>query len=258
MGNGTATAWGPRVSPPLISVVLPVYNGERYLREALDSLLAQTYEHLEIILIDDGSTDHTPEIIAGYADPVTCLRQANAGPAAARNVGVARARGDFVTFMDHDDIAHPEKLERQLACLDERPDADACLVYVQNFWFDELADERRRLAGRPLTQPVLAYTLPSMLARAAVFERVGPFDARFRVGQDTDWFIRASELGVIFAPVEEILYYRRIHRTNLTRLEAKTNRGELADMVKRALDRRRSGSKPVVADSSSAAPTPEC
>ena len=99
----------------LVSCIVPVYNGERYLREALDSILAQTYRPLEIIVADDGSADGTAGVVATFGDQVRYVRQHNQGPSSARNLGIRVPTGDFIAFLDADDLWHPEKLARQIA-----------------------------------------------------------------------------------------------------------------------------------------------
>ena len=103
------------MTAPLISCVVPVFNGERYLGEALDSILAQTYRPLELLVVDDGSTDGAAALVTRYRDQTRPLFQPNAGQAAARNLGLSVARGEFVAFLDADDLWHPEKLARQMA-----------------------------------------------------------------------------------------------------------------------------------------------
>ena len=107
------------MSAPLISCIVPVYNGERFLSQTLDSVLGQTYRPLEVLLSDDGSTDGTPQIAARYSKRIRYLTHANTGPGAARNRGLRLARGDFVALLDADDLWHPEKLERQMAQFEE-------------------------------------------------------------------------------------------------------------------------------------------
>jgi glycosyltransferase involved in cell wall biosynthesis len=130
--------------PHVVSCIVPVYNGERYLAEALESILGQTYRSLEVIVVDDGSTDGTAAVLATYRQRITCLHQTNAGHAAARNRGLAVARGEFVAFLDADDLWHPEKLARQMARFQARPELDASVTHVQNFWMAELG------AGLPI------------------------------------------------------------------------------------------------------------
>jgi glycosyltransferase involved in cell wall biosynthesis len=227
------------MSAPLISVVLPVYNGERYLAEAIDSVLAQTHRSLELVVVDDGSSDGTPSVLEGYGDRILRLRQENLGPGAARNAGLARAAGDFISFMDADDVLHPEKLEKQLATLEANPTADMCNAYVQNFWIEELQDERQQLSGWTMARPQLGYLLQGILVRRSVFARVGAFDDGLRVANDTDWFVRASERGMVMQSLDEVLLYRRIHKTNITRVRAGEMRDDLIEVVKAALSRRR-------------------
>ena len=105
----------------LISCIVPVYNGARFLAQAIDSILAQTRVDLEIIVVEDGSTDRTPDVAKGYGDRVKYVRQENAGPAAARNRGVAEARGEFIAFLDADDTWAPAKLETQLQWFTDSP-----------------------------------------------------------------------------------------------------------------------------------------
>ena len=129
---------------PLISGIVPVYNGERYLRETLDSMLAQTYQPLEVIVVDDGSTDGTPKVVAGYGDRVRYIYQENSGPAIARNRGIDAARGEFIAFLDADDLWHPEKLMRQMTRFEARQELELSITYVQNFWITELSAEAER------------------------------------------------------------------------------------------------------------------
>ena len=113
---------------PLVSCIIPVFNGARFLGEAVDSILAQTYRPCEVIVVDDGSTDATGDVIAGYGERVVAVRQPNRGEAAARNAGVRAARGALVAFLDADDLWGPEKLTRQAAKLGEDPRIDLCFT----------------------------------------------------------------------------------------------------------------------------------
>ena len=111
-----------RSTQPPLSIGLPVFNGEKYLAEAIRSVLAQTYSPIEIIVVDDGSTDSSQEILAGFVDRVTTVRQQNAGPAAARNRGIAEAKGEYVAFLDADDTWVPTKTVTQMRHLVNTPD----------------------------------------------------------------------------------------------------------------------------------------
>ena len=130
----------------LISCIVPVYNGERYLGEAIESILKQSYRPTEIIIADDGSTDGTASIAARYGKQVRYLRQANAGTAAARNLGMRAAEGEFFAFLDADDVWPSDKLDRQMARFRDRSEPGFCIAHVQNFWIPELIEEEKSFA----------------------------------------------------------------------------------------------------------------
>lgn len=221
-----------------ISVVMPVHNGAEYLVPALDSLLAQTVAPAQIVVVDDGSTDATPDILDRYRDRILTVRQSHAGCAAARNLGVETCRGDLITFMDCDDVMHPRRLELSRAALESNPGTDLCIHFVENFWVDGMDAERERFRDHPLAKPQLGYLLPAMLVWRQVMERVGAFDPAYEVGEDTDWFIRAEELGLSVVAVDRILLYRRIHCNNITRRQANLAKECLVRMVVAARKRR--------------------
>jgi len=224
---------------PLISCVVPVYNGELYLREAVDSIRSQTYREFEIIVVDDGSTDGTAAIIAEYGSIVRPIRQPRGGPPSARNRGLAAARGEFVAFLDADDVWHPEKLEQQMARLRLQPELDACVTQIQNFWIPELQAEAARFRNHRLAGALPGYTTQTLLARRTLFDVVGPFSTAVQHGDSTEWFLRASEHGAKIAVVAAVLVRRRLHHSNRTRHLAAASRGTYVDIVKAALDRRR-------------------
>jgi glycosyltransferase involved in cell wall biosynthesis len=225
--------------PPLISCIVPVYDGERYLGEALDSILGQSYRPLEIIVVDDGSTDGTARVIAGYGSMVRSLHQPNAGPGAARNLGLSVAGGEFVAFLDADDLWLPEKLALQMARFRARPELDLCVTHLQNFWVPELREEEERYRGRRYAQPLPGYICPTLLARRSIFDAVGGFDPSLTTGEDNDWFLRAFDRGAVRDLLPDILVYRRLHGSNLTRRYNAQLPANLLQVVKATLDRRR-------------------
>ena len=201
----------------LISCIVPVFNGERFLSEALDSILGQTWRPLEILVVDDGSTDASAEIAAGYGPPVTCLRQDNQGAAAAKNLGLSVAQGEFIAFLDADDLWLPEKLGRQMALLRERPGFCLCLSRFQNFWMPELADEAEQYRDEPLSQPLSAWSIGTLLASRETVERVGPFPDGHRGNENMLWFLRAAKAGATIEVLAQVLLRRRFHHGNDTR-----------------------------------------
>jgi glycosyltransferase involved in cell wall biosynthesis len=205
------------VEKSLISCIVPVYNGERYLSEALDSISAQTYRPLEIIVADDGSTDRTAEVAESYGRPIIYVRQTNLGYWAAKNLGLSAAHGDLIAFLDVDDLWHPEKLARQRARLRERAEIDLCFTRFENFWMPELADEERRYRGQFLSQPQSAWSISTLLARRAVFERLGDFHDGARGLENMTWFLPAAGQGAVIEVMPDILMRRRFNVESFTR-----------------------------------------
>jgi len=208
------------VTSALISCIVPVFNGARYLGETLDSILAQTYRPLDIIVVDDGSTDETATTTSGYGRRVQYLWQANQGEASARNRGLCAAQSELVAFVDADDLWHPEKLARQMNRFDERPELDLCFTCFQNFWVPELAEEERRYRRSSLSRPQSGWSTSTLLARRSVFDRFGNFvdDGSQTPGSEsTIWFLRAVEGGAVIETLPDILMYRRFHTANVSR-----------------------------------------
>jgi glycosyltransferase involved in cell wall biosynthesis len=196
---------------PLISVVIPVYNGEAFLDQAIESALEQTWPRTEVVVVDDGSTDRSAEIAGSY--PVELVRQENGGVAAARNRGVDAAKGDLLSFLDQDDMLRPEKLERQLEALVAQPEAGMSSCQMRIFlepgcpvpdWIDP------DLLG----SEVHSLHVGTILVWRRTFEQVGRFDDSYRWGNDTDWFMRTREAAVPIAKVSEPLMLYRVHEGN--------------------------------------------
>jgi glycosyltransferase involved in cell wall biosynthesis len=197
----------------LVSVIIPVYNCERYLAEAIESVLAQTYRPIEIIVVDDGSTDSTASIATSFKGDVRYVHQPNGGPAAARNRGLKLARGNVIAFLDADDLWTPNKLSLQVDCLLKHPHIGYTLARQRNFL--EPGTDRPAWLRKELLLKDYVGTLQTLVARRKVFEQVGVFDPTFRINEDMDWFARAKDAGIPMIVVPEVLAYRRIHSTNL-------------------------------------------
>lgn len=177
-----------------VSVVIPTYNYGRYVGDAIDSALAQTVPPLEVVVVDDGSTDDTPAVLARYGDRIRVVRQENQGLSAARNTGIREARGEWVAFLDSDDAFHPRKLELQLAALAARPDlhllATDCFSDEPPRWLS--VPDAPRLV--PVTAGAIAvrtlFAPSSVLARKACFDAVGGFDPELRSVEDREMWVR--------------------------------------------------------------------
>jgi glycosyltransferase involved in cell wall biosynthesis len=225
----------------LVTCIIPVYNGERYLGEALESILNQTYGPLEVIVVDDGSTDRTPDVVTSYGSRVAYRRQANAGAPSARNLGIGAASGEWIAFLDADDLWHPEKLSKQLAF--QKAGLDFSVTLIQNFWIPELAREAELFRDHPRGRPLPGYVTGTLLAGRSAFERVGSFDGGVRHADSADWFVRARKAGLTGGLLEEVLVRRRIHEGNVSRQRAEQSRDEFLALLKRKVDARRDGNR---------------
>ena len=226
----------------LISCIVPVYNGERHLEEALDSILAQRWRPLEVLVVDDGSTDGSGAIARCMAErlpEVRVLTQENSGPVVARNTGLAACRGELICFLDADDLWHPEKLVRQIALFDANPKLDYCVHHVQNFWEDDLAGEAERYADHARGQPIPGYVTPCLMARRRAFDKIGVFDPSLQHGDSMDWFLRARAGGLDGELMADVLAYRRMHASNRSRTHASRSLEEFFGILKQSLDRKR-------------------
>lgn len=226
------------MAAPLISCIVPVFNGERYLAEALDSIFKQSWRPLEVIVVDDGSTDGTSQVASRYGERIRYIRQANAGPVAARNHGVRLAEGEFTAFLDADDIWREDKLACQMARFEARPELGVCTAHMQNFWAPELKDEEERLSDQAVAQPQPGVG-STLLARRALFTAVGPLDPDLPHRDTMDWITRATDFGAIWELLPDALVYRRVHSENMSRFRSTADRENLLLMVKKSLDRRR-------------------
>ena len=219
-----------------ISVVIPVFNGERLLREAVESVLAQKYLPLEIIIVDDGSTDGTATVARGFSETVRYLYQKNEGPAAARNRGIEQARGNLVAFADADDLWPPNKLELQVPYLTQDPAIEIVMGRIQQILLSETSNGKTQPTD--LAEPAFSVNLGSAIMRKSVFERVGLFDETMRYSEDVDWFMRAREDGVAIKTIDAVTLLYRQHENNMTRGKSAAELNVLK-ALKRSLDRRR-------------------
>lgn len=225
--------------PSLISCVVPAFNAERYLGEALDSILAQKHRPIEVVVVDDGSTDGTSDVATSYPNEVRCIRQENGGPAAALNRGIKEARGEFVSFLAADDLWHEEKLALQMAEFAADENLDLCVTHIQNFWGPELQEEAKRFENHRIAQPMPGYLCVTMLAKADVFARVGDFNDSLQHGNDIDWFMRAREKEIVIRLLPDVLVHRRLHQTNRSRNLASNSRDTILEILKASIDRGR-------------------
>ena len=227
--------------PPLVSVIIPVRNGERYLAEAIESVLAQSQAALEVIVVDDGSTDGSAVIARRFSPMVRCESREHAGVSGALNHGIGLARGALLAFLDADDRWAPDKLAVQSSAIAADPGLDMVFGHVEMFHSPELSPETRaRLVVPRGPQPGMSKG--AMLVRRESQRRVGGFETAWTVGEFIDWYARAVEHGLRSLMLPDVVLYRRVHDANFT-ARARDSRQDFVRIVKAALDRRR-GARP--------------
>lgn len=221
---------------PDVSVILPAYNSARMLPEAVDSVRAQGFESLEIVIVNDGSTDDTQDVIDALGPEVRSFRQENQGPSAARNTAIRECRGDIIAMIDADDVWPDGKLAMQLKRL--RRDAELQVVggRTELVSYDGTPLGPHRFEGEDRKYSTV--NLGACLFRRTAFERIGLFDESLRFSEDQDWFLRAREQGLPMLFLKEVTLVYRRHQGNMTR--GKNARDlMLPEVIKRSLQRRR-------------------
>lgn len=217
---------------------MPVYNTEKYVAESVDSVLAQTHNNIELICIDNGSTDDSLAVLESFGDRITIIRsKENLGIAEGRNQGIRVAQGEYLAFMDADDLWEPNKLELQRNRFEQDPNLDICFCYMRNFLSPELSDEIKALRYcPPVATPALLS--PAVMIKTTSFHRVGELNPRWSIGEFMDWFERAKELGLTYVCLEDILLKRRIHETN-TGVRDRASRNDYLKVIRESLRRKR-------------------
>ena len=220
-----------------VGVVIPVRDGERYLAETIRSVLAQTLSPADVVVVNDGSADATATVLREFSDAVRAVHQAPAGAAAAVNRGVDEVNGDLLAFLDADDLWDPRKLALQVAALARAPELDAVFCHIRHFVSPELsAEEHASIACPAGSSPGISRC--TLLVRRSAYERVGPFDSSWVVGEFVDWWSRAVDAGVRSVVLPDVLVDRRLHSGNSAarRLE---DRVDYTRIARAALHRRR-------------------
>lgn len=224
----------------MVSVIMPLFNGERYLGEAIDSVLGQSFRGFELIVVDDGSTDNSravAEAAAGGDTRVRYLHQANQGVTIARNNGIAHSVGELIAFLDQDDRWAVHALERQVRAHAEYPGIGYS-VAQQVCFLQPGAGVPDWFRLQRLGEPAVAYLPGTLVIKRSALDRVGLFDPRYPISSDADWFARARDMGIEEHVVPEVILERRIHGENQSRLAPQIH-GELFDVLRESLRRKR-------------------
>lgn len=227
----------------LISAIVPVYNGETYLEEALDSIIHQSHAPDELILIDDGSTDNTKSIAKKYIRKydLKYYYQSNTGLPSSRNEGIAESNSEYIAFLDADDIWTKDKLRLQHEAFLSNPNLEMVSGKVIQFLSPELGTNEEN--SIKFTAEPMHFKSPSVsLIKRNLFQSVGLYNRKWKIGADMDWYMRSVEMGVSHEQIPEVVLRRRIHSKNEGILKGK-HFNQRFHILKEALDRRRKLSK---------------
>jgi len=212
-----------------ISVLIPVYNAASYIEAAIESVKKQTCPVFEIIVIDDGSADETESLIKDR-DDICYIRCGHQGISYVRNRGIAEASGNWIAFIDADDLWTPDKIEKQTAYINDHPGCQIVFSKYENFTDIPVEDltKRQKKVLNTMPYPYLA----SALINRSVFDKYGLFDTKYPYGEDTEWLNRLKIAGAdISCQVEEVLYRRRIHRDNITLSHNVPDKNEMLSLM---------------------------
>lgn len=195
---------------PLISVIIPVFNGEIFLEDAIKSVLNQNYDNLECIVVDDGSTDGSA-VVAKKHERIIYLHQEHKNVASARNLGVRKSSGEYLAFLDADDIWDSDKLKTQINYMEENPDIDYSVTKHSLFLTEGLKDFPQWVKINHSAGETIAYIPSSLVVRKSAFEIVGYFDESYQISDDSDWFLRARDAGIKLGIIDKNLLHKRVH-----------------------------------------------
>ena len=222
-------------NPNTISVIIPVYNGARYIATALDSVFSQNYNDIEVIVVNDGSTDNSENIIKLYN--IRYLKQENMGVAVARNNGIKLSKGEFLAFLDQDDVWLPEKLSLQFNQFINQKNLGYLLSH-QILHLENGFAKPHWLKSEQLNQPIIGYLPSTLMVRTEIFKKIGYFNDKFDIGSDSEWFFRAKELNIEMKIMPEVLVKRLIHSSNQSHSVGNSHM-ELLRIVKQTLTKKR-------------------
>lgn len=213
-------------SQKLVSIIISAYNAERYLAQSIESAIRQTYQHIEIIIVNDGSTDTTLNMLEAYAkkdNRIIIINQANQGPSAARNTGFKKAKGDYLCILDADDIMLPIKIESQLIFMEQAPLVD--FSYSKVYYFMDGTDTIYRhdlatVSGSHVYEKLLQYGnfiyTSTVFFRRSVFDLFGGFDESLRSAEEFDYWLTLAQHGVTFLHQDSYLTLCRSRQDGLT------------------------------------------
>lgn len=230
------------MTEPLVSVIIPVFNREHYLAEAIESVRAQTYRPIEVIVVDDGSMDKTEQIVGQYGD-VRYLYQSHQGVASARNTGISVAGGEIIAFLDSDDLWPPGRLTITVRYFEQYPEIGYVLG-KQMMFIEPGCEAPPWVKAEWLAEPQDASNTAALVVHKKTFGSVGFFNPDYRHGEDTEWLVRANEAGVPMKRMQEVVVFVRVHEANLSTQMMQTRRANLMKIARESIRRQKHSPRP--------------
>ncbi|MBW2183914.1 MAG: glycosyltransferase [Deltaproteobacteria bacterium] len=222
---------------PKVSVIIPTYNRAHVLREAIDSVLSQKYSDLELLVVDDGSTDHTKEVVSSYTSKLAYIYQEHQGVSAARNRGIKHTKGDYLAFLDSDDLWLPDKLSTQMRFMEDHPEIHIC--YTEERWIRRGVRVNPMKKHRKYSGMIFEHCLPlcivspsSVLIARSLLEEIGVFDEELKVCEDYDLWLRISARYPIYLLDTPLIIKRGGHDDQLSKAMNGQDRFRIKALVK--------------------------
>lgn len=211
---------------PLVSVIIPVFNSERYLIESLRSVINQDYKHIEILIIDGNSTDNTKDVCKSFSE-INFYSQEGKGISDALNYGIKKSNGEFISFISSDDLWMHNKLSTQIKFMIDKPEIEYSVTKAK-FFLEPGEEKPSNFREEFLSNDTVQNILETLVVRKALFDKIGFFDTSFSYGMEVEWFTRAIDNKINFAVLEKVLTLKRVHSDSIT---AK-NKNAFNDIIK--------------------------
>lgn len=233
------------MQPTTVSVIIAVKNSARYLPECLDSVAAQTFDDYQVLVVDGGSTDATESIARSY-DKVSFFQQSGTGFGDAWNCGLARARSEFLTFIDSDDVWMPRKLALQIAILQSDQLLEGVIGKVR-FMLEPDQDSSHGFRDIVFAQDHIAYMPGVLMARRRLFDRLGDWGEGWVVANDINWFLKLKDSGLPIGVIDDVLLNKRVHSSNFSSMAAESPvyRQEILRLLHSSIQRKRAAAASV-------------
>jgi len=229
---------------PLVSVVIPVKNGERFLASAIKSVLEQDYKPFEIIVVDGQSVDNTASIAKSYTQVRYILQSSDSGISRARNIGIDESKGELIAFISHDDVWLPNKLNAQVKYLIDHPEIQYTVTRVK-FFMEPGCPIPPGFRKELLNKDYVGKMSETLVTRKSLFDLIGGFDPEITYGEDLDWFAKAKDNNISMAVIPEVLVYKRVCDSNVSYRpsDAREINRSILKSIKNSLDKQRNQGK---------------